>query len=72
MNDLGVLEVITDDLLCNETLNTSDELEESGKDKEDVKVKTEPETVAIKEGNPRTSLANIFSLKLQLFSYPSV
>ena len=51
MNDLGVLEVITDDLLCNETLNTSDKLEESGKDKEDVKVKTEPETVAIKEGN---------------------
>ena len=51
MNDLGVLEVITDDLLCNETLDTSNESEENGKDsKDDDTVKTAPEKESIKEG----------------------
>ena len=49
MNDLGVLEVITDDLLCTETLNTSSESEKSSLQKTD-KVKVEPGSTPVKEG----------------------
>ena len=49
MNDLGVLEVITDDLLCNETLNTSSESEKSSKEKAQT-IKEEPGSEPVKKG----------------------
>ena len=49
MNDLGVLEVITDDLLCTETLNTSSESEKSSQQKTDT-VMAEPGSTPVKEG----------------------
>ena len=61
MNDLGVLEVITDDLLCNETLNTSSESEKTTKETEDTTVKIEPKTEPIKEG----TCTQILNFKMQ-------